>query len=77
MWEADSRDFYVRITASTAITIAAKNDERHAKCLEDWYLADEQKSNEEVYSAMRKNSGYHPRLIILAMMEKKCGTFKY
>ena len=76
-WKADTRDFYVRTTVGTASLIARQNDKRHAKCLEDWYFVDETKSNAEIYNAMEFNSEVHPRAIILAILQKNCGTFKY
>ncbi len=76
-WQKDNRDAYVRTTVGTAGAIAGQNDEKHAKCLENWYFGDEQKSNDAIYKAMQANDSYHPRLIILAVLQKRCGTFKY
>lgn len=76
-WETKTRDFYVRTTVGTASLIARQNDKRHAKCLEDWYFGNERKSADEIYNAMKHNNEVHPRAIVLAMLQKKCGTFTY
>ena len=76
-WETKTRDFYVRTTVGTAGAIAGQNDKKHAECLADWYFQSEMKSNEAIYEAMRANGDFHPRLIILAVLQKHCGTFEY
>ncbi|MBL4787288.1 MAG: hypothetical protein JKY49_17925 [Cohaesibacteraceae bacterium] len=76
-WQKDNRDFYLDTTVGTAVAIAGQNDKPHAQCLEKWYFTDKDKATSDILEAMQANGNYHPRLIILAMLQKNCGTFKY
>ena len=57
--------------------IAGRNDDSQGKCLEDWYFSDETVSNNQVLDVMRQYPDYHPRGVILAVMEKRCGKLVY
>ncbi|WP_321337363.1 hypothetical protein [uncultured Cohaesibacter sp.] len=76
-WKAAGRDLYIDTTVGTALMIADQNDKSHAKCLEDWYFSNKEAANKEIYGAMEANVKYHPRVVIVGMLQKKCGTFKY
>ena len=76
-WKSDSQIFYLDTTVGTAVAIAGQNDKSHAKCLENWYFADQNNARTSILNAMTANKTYHPRLIILGILQKHCGTFKY
>ena len=57
--------------------ISGQNDKEHAKCLETWYFNDEEGATERIYRAMRKYPDYHPRAVIVAVLQKQCGSFQY
>ena len=76
-WKPDSQIFYLDTTIGTAVAIAGQNDKSHSKCLENWYFADQDNARPSILNAMTANKTYHPRLIILGMLQKHCGTFKY
>lgn len=76
-WKQRSQDLYIHTSVSMAGQIAAQNDMKHVKCLEDWYFDDEVAANDFVRQTMRKFPEFHPRGVILAVMEKKCGSFNY
>ena len=57
-----------------ASLIAAQRDKEKAKCIDEWYYADEAIANSFVRSVMRDNPTYHPRGIILGIVQKKCGS---
>lgn len=76
-WERSSQDFYIRTSIGMAGFIAARNDNAHARCLEDWYYSDETAANEAVLAAMRRFPDYHPRGVIVAVIEKRCGSFTF
>ena len=59
-----------------ASLVAAQSDKTHAKCLDDWYAA-EKAASDFVLATMMKFPEYHPRGVILAVMQKRCGSFNY
>ena len=76
-WSRESQDYYIRTSVGMASLVSAQNDKAHAKCLDDWYYRDETTGNDDVLAVMRRFPEYHPRGVILAVMEKRCGSFDF
>jgi len=76
-WPSDSQGFYFRTSVAMAGLIAARNNKKQAGCVDRWYFSDRAKSDAAIVKAMRKNSDFHPQAIILAMLQKACGSFRY
>ena len=76
-WKSDSQHFYIENTIGVASLIATRNDSEHAKCIEDWYYSSQDEKDAIILDVMKKNPDYHPRGVILSILEKKCGSFKY
>lgn len=76
-WERKNQEFYIRTSIGMASLIVGQTDKAQAKCVDDWYVGDETKANDYILDVMRKHPEYHPRGIILAVLEKKCGKFVY
>ncbi|MGJ8534873.1 MAG: hypothetical protein ACSHYC_21990 [Alphaproteobacteria bacterium] len=76
-WKRESQDFYIDANIGMAGLIAAQNDKKHADCLEDWYLKDKIESIDSILKLMRQYPDYHPRGVILGVLEKHCGAFAY
>ncbi len=76
-WKRASQEFYIRTSIGMAGLIAARNDKAHGNCLEDWYFSDEKAANDQIISVMRAYPDYHPRGVIVAVMEKRCGPIVY
>lgn len=73
-WKRDSQDFYIEASVGMASLIADQRDKAKARCIDNWYYADEGAANSFVLSLMRENPTYHPRGIILGVIQKKCGN---
>lgn len=76
-WERDSQEFYIRTSVGMASLIIGQTDKAQSKCVDDWYYANEKTGNDHILDAMSKHPDFHPRGVILAVMEKKCGEFSY
>jgi len=76
-WPEKTRSFYIRTSIGMAGFIAGQNDKGHAKCLEAWFFDDEEEASERIYEAMRQYPDYHPRAVIIAVLQKQCGSFQY
>lgn len=76
-WDRQSQEFYIRTSVGMASLIVGQSNKAHRHCLEDWYYNDETVSNDHILSTMKQYSEYHPRGILLSILEKKCGRFIY
>ncbi|MET1414385.1 hypothetical protein ABVF61_19085 [Roseibium sp. HPY-6] len=76
-WKRESQNFYIDANIGMAGLIAAQNDKKHAECLEGWYWDDKVKSIDFILKSMRDFPDYHPRGVILGVLEAQCGKFEY
>jgi len=75
LWEPNNRSAYIDTSVGMASLIAAQNDKTQAKCIDDWYYGDADKSTQYIENVMRDYPDLHPRGVILASVEKQCGKF--
>lgn len=73
-WKTQNQEAYIETSVGMASLIAAQSDKRQAKCIDDWYYVDEARANNAVRDVMRANPQFHPRGVILAVVQKQCGT---
>tara|TARA_R110002110_G_scaffold257206_2_gene473153 strand:- start:8568 stop:8918 length:351 start_codon:yes stop_codon:yes gene_type:complete len=76
-WPAKSQAFYFRTSIGMAGLVAGRNDKKQGKCIDDWYFATQDKANAHILSVMQKHPAFHPRGVILAVLEKQCGKLIY
>lgn len=76
-WSSKSQAFYFRTSIGMAGLVAGRNDKRQGKCIDDWYFAAQDKANAHIIAVMEKHPTFHPRGVILAVLEKKCGKLIY
>lgn len=68
---------YIGTSAFTAAVIAAQNLPSQSRCIDDWISKSKPGGYLSVIKAMKKYPGDHPAGIILAVIQKACGSFKY
>ena len=73
-WKTQNQDAYIETSVGMASLIAAQSDKAQAKCIDDWYYVDEARANDAVRDVIRANPQFHPRGVILAVVQKQCGT---
>ena len=73
MWDDANQSFYIEASVGMASLIAARMDKAQGKCIDDWYYADENAANASIRKIMTQYPENHPRGIILAVVQKKCG----
>ena len=79
-WGRDNRSWYLEVSVTMAASIASQNAKGQSSCIYDWYFQNgEVRSQREnqIYDAMRSNPEYHPHAVILAVLQKACGSFSY
>jgi len=57
--------------------IATQNNPQQAKCVNDWIAENQDVGYASVIHTMRQNPQYHPHGVIIAVLQKACGSFKY
>jgi len=76
-WDRKSQDWYFEVTIGTAGVIASNNKSPASKCINDWhFLSEEQRAlhNDEIRQVMDEYTDYHPGIVVLAVVERECGT---
>ncbi len=73
-WKTLNQDAYIETSVGMASLIASQSDKTQAKCIDDWYYDAEARANDAVRNVMRANPQFHPRGVILAVVQKRCGT---
>ena len=79
-WSEASQNSYIQTSITMAAFVGAQNPGERAKCLGDWYLDNpttQARRNAELRTALRKFPTYHPTSVILAVIEKACGSFSF
>lgn len=76
-YSAEAQANYISTSAVAAASIAALNSSAQAKCLGDWVAQHSASGYQPVIDAMRKYPDDHPTGLILAVLQKQCGPFKY
>ncbi len=76
-YPADAQANYISTSAVAAASIAGLNSPAQAKCLGEWVSRHKGSGYQPVIEVMRKYPDDHPTGLILAVLQKECGPFKY
>ena len=72
-WPADSQSYYFRTSIGMASFIVSFREEEQARCIGDWYFDNTASAEAELRAAMEEHPTYHPRGMIVWVLQKKCG----
>ena len=76
-YSKEGQSSYIRTSVGMTGLIAARNDKKHADCIDQWYFSDMDHGNQQIIATMRQYPDYHPQAVIVAVLQKVCGTFTY
>lgn len=76
-YPAESQKGYISTAIMMAGSIAAQNKQEQARCIDDWATKHREAGYLPVIEAMQKHPDYHPAGVIIAVLQKVCGSFKY
>lgn len=76
-WGEKEKSSYIQIVLMTANTIASQNDKDQSKCIGNWFDSDRNGNERYILEVMGKNPTQHPLAVIIAIAERKCGSFQY
>lgn len=76
-YSAEAQKSYINSSVIIASLIASQNSRTQADCLHDWSGKHVGGGYQPVIDAMRRYPDDHPSGLILAVLQKACGSFKY
>jgi len=76
-YSAEQQRGYISTTTVAAWLLASQNNKAQAKCIDDWGASNRGSGYRPVLEAMRRFPDDHPTAMILAVLQKQCGSFQY
>jgi len=76
-YSAESQKSYIASSAMMAGLIASQNNAAQAACIDDWGTKQRDAGYADVVDAMRRFPTHHPSAVIVAVLDKASGSFKY
>lgn len=76
-WDRESQGFYFRTSIDMAGLIASQNKKSQAECIDRWFFENQKSAHDEIVNTMRQYPSFHPRGVILALIERKCEAMTY
>lgn len=76
-YPAESQKSYIASSAMMAGLIASQNSAAQAACIDDWGVKQRDAGYAAVMEAMQRFPEHHPSAVIVAVLDKACGSFKY
>lgn len=68
---------YISTSAMMAGVIATQNNSNQATCIDSWIAKHRKNAFQATIDIMKKYPDYHPQGVILGILQKACGSFKY
>lgn len=76
-YSGNARGNYIVIAAGMAGLISGQNRPEQSRCIDQWVRENRQQGYRSVISAMRKFPNHHPSAVLIAVLQKACGSFSY
>jgi len=73
----EAQNSYITTSVVMAGVIAGQNKPDQAKCIDQWMADNEAAGFPSVKGAMSRFPDHHPSGVIVAVLEKACGSVKY
>ena len=78
-YDKGAQESFIDISITMAASVATQTNPDVARCINDWYFKDTSvrpRRVEEILSVVRQYPNHHPSGVILAVLQKACGSFK-
>lgn len=76
-YPAEGQKSYITSSILAAGLIAAQNNKTQARCIDNWGAKYRDDGYQPIINAMRRYPDDHPTSLILAVLQRDCGSFKY
>ncbi len=73
-WKPGSQTFYIGASINMASVIVTQTDNAKARCVNDWHGGHIANDYREILDLIAKFRTYHPQGVILAALQKSCGS---
>ena len=74
--ENEQKKFWLAGAIGALFHVAAAKSEKKGQCVYDWYYTDTAMKNGIILGSMEKYPNATPSAVLLALTEKKCGTYR-
>jgi len=78
-WNRANQDSFIEVSVTMAGIVSGRARKDISRCIDEWYsLEDEtrRKRNTHILGIVESNPEFHPQGVILAVLEKRCGSIK-
>lgn len=76
-YTTEQQKSYISTTTVAAWLMVSQNNKKQAECIDDWGASHRELGYRPVLEAMQKFPDDHPTALILAVLQKQCGSFQY
>lgn len=79
-WAPKEQAAYVDLAVQMVGFVVSQNDGVQARCINDWYFKDDnvrERGIQQIINVMRQYPNYLPGTVVIAVLQKQCGSFKY
>ncbi len=74
-WEREAQISFLQIAMNMTGIIASQAKPEIARCLNEWYYADQDARNQEILDVMPQLAEHTPTTVVLAVVNDVCGEF--
>lgn len=76
-YSAEAQRNYIVTSSIMAGLVASQNRKTQTECINDWAAQNAASGFEPVIATMKKHPQFHPSGVIIAVLQKACGSFAY
>lgn len=76
-YSAQEQRSYILTSTVMAGLVAGQNRKSQTRCIDDWVGQHEGSGFQPILKTMRQYPAYHPSGVIIAVLQKACGSFRY
>lgn len=78
-WPRKSQDAFLQNSITMTGIVATQSQPEIADCIDDWYGTDRKAHapiHDSIIETIGDNRDYHPQAVLLAIIQKRCGSFE-
>jgi hypothetical protein len=78
-WSRASQDSLIQASITMAGIVATQGRKDISRCIDNWYTEDDaiqRMRHDFILESARRYPSFHPQAVILAILQKQCGSFK-
>lgn len=79
-WSKENQNFYFQTSVGMAALVSTQSDKKRSQCISEWYFdanTGNKNGNDAIRSAIREYADYHPQGVIIAVLQKACGSMDF